>query len=529
LRQLEGHLEGVCCIAFAPDGKTLAAATQGCLRRWDVGTGKEFLTSGDAQGVILQVSVSPDGKAVATADDDGIVCLWDADAGRVRRRWEEKRCVCLTFSSDGKSLAWESGGAAVRVVDVVSGKDRCRVVVPPFEEGQLAFSADGSALALAQPSGTFDLWDVTTGKKLRRLGPLPTGKPAGALALAGDGSILVLCDGRVARLWDTTTGRQYPRGHVPSGPIDAAALSPDGKAFLLWASRRGSSGEPQEDSGVLVLGEVATGKERWVRRGVSEVMPSFARAPLAFSPDGRYLALLVEDALCLRDTADGREIGRFETDQPRPTDLVFAADGRTLASADAHGSVRLWDTAALQQSELRDRPGTSAVRELEALWTQLADEDAVAAYQAMGRLATPAAVPFLRERLGGEARAGREQRRRVLQLVDDLDSDQFSVRRQAFAALEDLADRAEGPLRAAVAGEPSAELRRQAERLLEKRERAAPSPDTLRVLRAVEVLERLATPAARQALQELATETPQLWLTQEATAALQRLGRRPTP
>ena len=60
-----------------------------------------------------------------------------------------------------------------------------------------------------------------------------------------------------------------------------------------------------------------------------------------------------------------------------------------------------------------------------------------------------------------------------------------------------------------------------------KIERAATSPDELRALRAVEVLEHVGTPEARQVLEGLTQGAPEARLTQEAKASLERLARRP--
>ena len=53
------------------------------------------------------------------------------------------------------------------------------------------------------------------------------------------------------------------------------------------------------------------------------------------------------------------------------------------------------------------------------------------------------------------------------------------------------------------------------------------APETLRSLRAIEVLEHIATPEARQLLARLADGAPGAWQTREAKAALERLERKP--
>jgi hypothetical protein len=132
-------------------------------------------------------------------------------------------------------------------------------------------------------------------------------------------------------------------------------------------------------------------------------------------------------------------------------------------------------------------------------------------------------VPFLRERL--RPAAGVEAKR-LGQLIADLDSEQFTARERAAAELERLGERAAPALRQALARQPSAEMRRRAEGLLDRLQGGVTEPGLLRALRAVEALEHAATPEARSVLQELARGEPEARQTREAKAALQRLTKR---
>jgi hypothetical protein len=90
-----------------------------------------------------------------------------------------------------------------------------------------------------------------------------------------------------------------------------------------------------------------------------------------------------------------------------------------------------------------------------------------------------------------------------------------------------LGDRATPALRRLLAGRLSPEARRRAEQLLARPDHLITDPEMLRGVRAVEVLERLATPDARQVLVELAGGDTDSRLTREAKSSLERLNRRP--
>jgi len=78
-----------------------------------------------------------------------------------------------------------------------------------------------------------------------------------------------------------------------------------------------------------------------------------------------------------------------------------------------------------------------------------------------------------------------------------------------------------------VAHPPSREVLRRAEALLSKLNRRRLDPEQTRAARAVDVLEQIGTPEARQLLEALAQGAPGAWLTDQAQAVLHRLAKPP--
>jgi len=118
----------------------------------------------------------------------------------------------------------------------------------------------------------------------------------------------------------------------------------------------------------------------------------------------------------------------------------------------------------------------------------------------------------------------KEEASRVSKLIADLDSDDLAVRDRAFENLLKLGDKVQAALKCSLGKKPGPEVRSRVEKLLEKLEPASKLIDS-RDMRVLEVLEAIHTAEARSILEVLATEPKSVWLMEEATAALRRLGR----
>jgi hypothetical protein len=115
----------------------------------------------------------------------------------------------------------------------------------------------------------------------------------------------------------------------------------------------------------------------------------------------------------------------------------------------------------------------------------------------------------------------------VVALLGELDNDDFAKRERAEGELLKRGQFAVPAIQKALRGElPSLEVRRRMARILEKLPVEQLERQRERERRALEVLERMATPEARQLVHELAQGAPGAALTAEAAATLERMDQR---
>jgi WD40 repeat protein len=341
---LRGHATPVNDLAFSPDGTLLASASNESLRLWDAG-GRETAVLGREQR-FARLAFGPDGKALAAFTDGDVIQLWDPVAGRLRQEvrlnLERPQYGSLAFSRDGRYFA-AAGQERLKVWDAttLAGPEPRELWGARVGGGDLlAFTHDGQTLLTgrveyaADARHTVERWDAATGEA-RGSWTLPSKGGYVTSCLSPDGQTVALLRHwtRPVLLCDPVTGKQADRewGHVAA--VRAVAFSPDGR-------RLASAGN---DAKVL-LWDLATATRAHTLEGHTDAVGA-----VAFRPDGKVLASAGADGTVrLWDAADGHALTTLRAHAGKVEAVAFSPDGSRLASGGGDGTVRLWDVAGGQ-------------------------------------------------------------------------------------------------------------------------------------------------------------------------------------
>jgi len=544
IRELAKHENSVRSVAYLPDGAHLLSVSRDHVCLWDCQAGKLVRDFRIENLSIEAAAACPGGTQVAAFLSGGSVAVWDLASGQLVDAPAGHRSAVndLALAADGKTL-FSAGEDAILAWDVDKHALPRRVGSPGLWADQLALVPGGKRLVVGQYKQPPEIWDLDSDQKLKafaapadshRLRLTPDGKYMAILARMAYGvdrqndEQVYLCDaqtgevrGKVASTYALafSADGKFLASDGSNGVIRITTL-PDCKVVrTIDESTIGLAFSP--DGKILVAGissqaaffDVATGKEIMPRFGTKLNYSIGREWPIVFSPDGRTLARSdFQGFIELCELSTGLERGRYEGHHGDVNALAFSADGKRLYSAGEDTTILVWDLA-----------GTGKPMKFAEACAALGEREGRVAYRGICTLSDSPneTIAYLQERL---PTLRLPEQARLKKLLNSLDDTAFDVREQATQELEMLQELAIPALQKALADNPPLEVQERLKKLL-----AQVAPDSLegasvrlRWLRALEVLERIRTPAALQLVRRIADGPEELRLCREARAVLQR-------
>jgi WD40 repeat protein len=150
------------------------------VKLWEIGTGQEigaYSFEATRYGIsgIASAAFSPDGKQIAavTEGPEASVRVWDIETGKIvftaSRHVELDANFALAYSPDGARLAISGLNITVTIYDIRSGQVANTISGYKSSVMGMDISLDGSLLVTSHADGTVKVWDLNTGQELLAL------------------------------------------------------------------------------------------------------------------------------------------------------------------------------------------------------------------------------------------------------------------------------------------------------------------------------------------------------------------------
>jgi WD40 repeat protein/beta-lactamase regulating signal transducer with metallopeptidase domain len=316
-------------VAFSPNGTRLVGSTYTDVLVWDLTTGALLFREQAHPYEIADVQYSPDGRLIASASSDGTVLLRKAD--------NPAEIVRKLVVSEAPARRDEKGP-----ISTGGGGISC-----------FAFTSDGTRIVVGiGRSGDLSIWDVADGKRLRTISKAHGGGTSynprlNCVAVSPDGRYFMSAGQHQVkreqtklkygpknvtltqvRLWSLKTGERLRdlAGDEDYG-FGFAGLSPDRTRVAI------------ADFGRLTIRETDAGK---VEHTIA--LPGSWGRPPVFSPDGKILAMPLENSVGLFDVRTGHRLQESEGDfYGTVVAAAWSTTGDRIVTGHTDGFVRSWD------------------------------------------------------------------------------------------------------------------------------------------------------------------------------------------
>ena len=370
-------------IEFSTSGDRLVAGGDDGARVWDPATGDVVLELGHEPSGTYGADMSADGDLIATGHGDGVVRVWDGRSGRLVHELQGHTDLgfFVAFSQTGDRLVSISFDNTARIWDASSGEPLAVLTHETFVQ-DASFVRDDFVVT-ADSNGLIQIWSVASGEvvselrghsshvafiavnpqqdrvvsgsddetiRVWRLGPGVSTLDVDRLGyqtVAGyrpDGTVFLTAGySSQIELWDAAAGALSARLDLGgSRSATSAAFSPDGTTIAVTSRLLRPNGETS--GGGLQLMDAVTGEHLWI----NEVNGSEAPLSVVFAPDGRQVATMWSDGTVrVHESSDGSEGATYHPQHRSRVSatgklIAFSPDGRLLAFADRSDGV-LWD------------------------------------------------------------------------------------------------------------------------------------------------------------------------------------------
>jgi WD40 repeat protein len=231
-------------VSLSPDGKYMAAGGVAGFHVWVREPGQRWKDFHHNRGTINRaVYLAEDNRTLAFGSLDGTISLWDIPSRKSVRILngfdDDLRAVRL--SADLAYVAGTTFGGVFKIWDLKSEGSPRMLTLDVDRVQNFTFTPDNKAVVIAEWGGhskALSLWDLSTGKQVRRLTDQGTG--TNAMEVSPDGRVLACADvDESIRFWNMASGELIDRLKEGVGWVKTIAFSPDGRR-IAYGGRNGT-------------------------------------------------------------------------------------------------------------------------------------------------------------------------------------------------------------------------------------------------------------------------------------------------
>ncbi|GBO52936.1 high-affnity carbon uptake protein Hat/HatR [Pseudanabaena sp. lw0831] len=279
---------------------------------------------------VQNVALSPDGKIIASASDDGTVKLWELEGDNSNPIKEIKDqggwVRAVVFLSD-RQIVTAGQDKNIKIIDIASGKVVKTLSGHTNLINNLAIAPTSDLLVSGSYDNTVNLWQISTGKLMRSLTG-HTDKIWG-LAISPDGKQVVSASrDKTVRIWDVKTGENLKTLEHPSG-VTCVLVTPDGKRVISGSSDK-----------LIRVWDLASGKKL---SELSEHKDTISA--IAITYDSKYLFIGgkdIQNSIHLWNLQTKSSIWSLIGHTDLVTSLVITPDKLKLISGSQDKNINIW-------------------------------------------------------------------------------------------------------------------------------------------------------------------------------------------
>jgi WD40 repeat protein len=238
----------------------------------------------------------------------------------------------VAFSPDGKTIVTRSLDKTARMWNMATGKELRKLEGHTENVYFAAFSPDGEKIVTASLDKTARIWDVATGKELRKLEGHTDAVYSAVFSLDGK-KIITASKDKTARIWDVATGKELYKLERHSDAVKSAIFSPDGKKIVTLSKDKTAR-----------IWDATTGKELHKLEGHAD--------NVVYSvPDGKTIVVeCLDKTVRIWDVVTGKWLHKLEGHTDKVRAAVFSPDGKKIVTASLDKTARIWDVATGKES-----------------------------------------------------------------------------------------------------------------------------------------------------------------------------------